>query len=118
MSFSEILKQAVEKVEGAVSCIILAVDGIPVQEYTKENLIDFNELSVEASNLIKEIERASQGLHIGKAREFALISDSCGIIMRKITEEYYIALVIKPDGNYGKARFILKTSVPKIEKEF
>jgi hypothetical protein len=38
--------------------------------------------------------------------------------MRKINNEYYLALVIKPEGNYGKGRFVLKTAVPKIEGEF
>ncbi len=118
MSFSEILKEAVGKVEGAVASIILASDGIPVEEYVKERLIDFNDLSAEASTLIKDIEMASKDLQLGEAREFALISDTCGIIMRKITDEYYLALVIKPEGNFGKARFVLRTTVPKIEKEF
>jgi len=38
--------------------------------------------------------------------------------MRKINDEYYIAVVIKPEGNFGKGRFVLKTTVPKIESEF
>ncbi|NOY64715.1 MAG: hypothetical protein GXO97_04870 [Nitrospirae bacterium] len=118
MSFSEVLRETVEQVEGAVASIILAADGIPVEEFVKERLIDFNDLSAEASTLIKDIEMASTDLQLGEAREFSVISDSCGIIMRKITDEYYLALVIKPDGNYGKARFILRTAVPKIEKEF
>jgi hypothetical protein len=29
-----------------------------------------------------------------------------------------MALVIKPDGNYGKGRYILKAAVPKVESEF
>ncbi len=118
MSFSEVLREVVERIEGATSCIILASDGIPVEEYTTERLIDFNDLSAEASTLIKDIELASEDLGIGKAREFSVIADSCGIIMRKITDEYYITVVLKPDANYGKARFVLRTVVPKIEQEF
>jgi hypothetical protein len=29
-----------------------------------------------------------------------------------------MALVIRPDGNYGKGRFILKSYVPRLEGEF
>ena len=57
-------------------------------------------------------------LGLGEAGEFSILSDLCGIIMRKINSEYYLALIIRPDGNYGKGRFILRTMVARLEKEF
>ena len=118
MSFSEILKETVDKVDGAVSAMIIASDGIPVQEYIAERLIDLTGLGAEASAMIRDIGNAAENLGLGQAREFSIISDTCGIIMRKINDDYYLALVIKPEGNYGKGRFVLKTTVPKIEGEF
>lgn len=118
MNFLEALKETVEKVDGAVSSMIIASDGIPVQEYVSEKLIDLTGLGAEASAMIRDIGYAAENLGLGEAREFSIISDRCGIILRKINNEYYLALVIKPDGNYGKGRFILKTAVPKIENEF
>jgi predicted regulator of Ras-like GTPase activity (Roadblock/LC7/MglB family) len=118
MSFLEVLKDTVDKVDGAVSAIIIASDGISVQEYTQEKLVDLTGLSAEASAMIRDIGLAADNLGLGEAREFSIISDRCGIIMRKINSDYYLALVIKPDGNYGKGRFILKTAVPRLEGEF
>jgi predicted regulator of Ras-like GTPase activity (Roadblock/LC7/MglB family) len=118
MNFAEALKETVEKVDGAVSAMIIASDGIPVEEYVSERLIDLAGLGAEASAMIRDIGYAAENLGLGEAREFSIISDRCGIIMRKINPEYYIALVIRPDGNYGKGRFVLKSAVPKIEDEF
>ncbi len=118
MNFIEILRDIVDKVDGAVSAMIIAADGIPVQEYVAERLIDLTGLGAEASAMIRDVALAAENLGLGEAREFSIISDLCGIIMRKINEEYYIALIIRPDGNYGKGRFVLKTVVPKIEGEF
>jgi predicted regulator of Ras-like GTPase activity (Roadblock/LC7/MglB family) len=118
MNFLEVLREAVEKVDGAVSAMIIAADGISVQEYIQEKLIDLTGLSAEASAMIKDINLAAGNLRLGEAKEFSIISDRCGIIMRKINPDYYLALVIRPDGNYGKGRFVLKTSVPKVEGEF
>jgi predicted regulator of Ras-like GTPase activity (Roadblock/LC7/MglB family) len=118
MNFTEILKETVAKVDGAVSAMIIASDGIPVEEYVAERLIDLTGLGAEASAMIRDIGMAAENLHLGEAREFSIISDMCGIIMRKINNDYYLALVIKPEGNYGKGRFVLKTAVPKIEGEF
>lgn len=118
MSFTETLKEAVEKVDGAVSAMIIGADGMPVEEYAVEKLINLDELGAEASQMIKDIGNAAQNLRLGEAKEFSIISDLCGIIMRKINSEYYLALVIRPDGNYGKGRFVLKSLVPKLASEF
>lgn len=118
MSFSGILKEAVEKVDGAVSAVILGSDGIPVEEYATERLLNLEDLGAEASTMIKDINIAAKDLGLGTAREFSIVSDKCGIIMRQINASYYLALIIRPDGNYGKGRFVLKTTVPKIEGEF
>lgn len=118
MDFSDILKEAVDKVDGAVAAMILASDGIAVQEYVTEKLIDLTGLGAEASAMIRDIGYAAENLGLGQAREFSIVSDTCGIIMRKITEEYYLSLVIKPEGNYGKGRYVLKTMIPRIEHEF
>jgi predicted regulator of Ras-like GTPase activity (Roadblock/LC7/MglB family) len=114
MSFSEILKNTVDKVDG----MIIGTDGISVQEHSTEQLVDLTDLSAEASQMIKDISLAADNLGLGEAKEFSIISDRCGIIMRKINADYYLALVIKPEGNYGKGRFILKISIPKLEGEF
>lgn len=118
MSFSVILKEIVDRVDGAVSAMILGADGMPVEEYASEKLINLDDLSAEASAMIKDIGNAAETLGLGEAKEFSIISDKCGIIMRKINDDYYLALVIRPEGNYGKGRFVLKSMIPKIEKEF
>jgi predicted regulator of Ras-like GTPase activity (Roadblock/LC7/MglB family) len=118
MDFLEVLRETVDRVDGAVSAMIIASDGIAVQEYVSERLIDLTGLGAEASAMIRDIGSAAENLGLGDAREFSIISDTCGIIMRKINSDYYMALVIKPDGNYGKGRYILKAAVPKVEGEF
>lgn len=118
MSFSETLKEAVGKVDGAVSAMIIGADGMPVEEYAVEKLLSLDDLGAEASQMMRDIGIAAINLGLGEAREFSIVSDLCGIIMRKINSEYYLALVIRPDGNYGKGRFVLKNLVPKLAGEF
>lgn len=118
MSFSEVLKEAVGRVDGAVSAVIIGIDGMPVEEYVIEKLISLEDLGAESSQMMKNIDLASEDLGLGDAREFSIVSDLCGIIMRKINSEYYLALIIKPDGNYGKGRYVLRSLVPRIEGEF
>ena len=113
-----VLKEIVEKVDGAASAAIIGSDGIPVEEYTVQKLLTLEDLGAESAAMIKDINLAAEDLGLGEAREFSIISDRCGIIMRRISPEYYLVLVITPDGNYGKGRFILRTTIPRIEGEF
>jgi predicted regulator of Ras-like GTPase activity (Roadblock/LC7/MglB family) len=118
MSFSNFLEGAVERVNGAVAAMIIGVDGMTVEEHTTEQLLDIESLSAESSQVIRDVSMAAETLRLGEASEFTIASDLCGIIMRKINREYYVALVIKPGGNFGKGRFVLRTMVPKIVGEF
>ncbi len=118
MSFTPILKEAVQRVDGAVSASIIGIDGMPVEEYAVEKIINLDDLSAESSQMMKNIANAAVSLGLGDASEFSIISDLCGIIMRKITDEYYLALIIRPEGNYGKGRFVMKSTVSKLEQEF
>jgi predicted regulator of Ras-like GTPase activity (Roadblock/LC7/MglB family) len=118
MSFSEVLKEAVSRVDGAVSALIIGIDGMTVEQYTKKKILSIEDLSAESSQMMKDIETAAKNLGLGEAKEFSVISDLCGIIMRKINLEYYLALIILPEGNYGKGRFVLRSLIPKIENEF
>ncbi len=118
MSFTPTLKEVVQRVDGAVSASIIGIDGMPVEEYAVEKIINLDDLSAESSQMMKNVDSAAQSLGLGEAGEFSIISDLCGIIMRKINSEYYLALIIRPDGNYGKGRFVLRTMVARLEKEF
>jgi predicted regulator of Ras-like GTPase activity (Roadblock/LC7/MglB family) len=108
----------VERVDGAVSAMIIGTDGIPVEEHALEKIIDLNALGAETSQMMKDIKYAAENLGLGEAKEFAIVSDLCGIIMRKINDDYFLAMVIKPEGNYGKGRYILRSNITKLEREF
>lgn len=118
MSFASILKESVERVDGAVSAMILGIDGMPVETYTVEKIINLEDLSAESSQMMKNINAAAESLGLGEAQEFSLVSDLCGIIMRRINQEYYLAIIIKPGGNVGKGKFMLRSMVSRLADEF
>ena len=118
MSFAKILKDSVEKVDGAFSAMILGIDGMPVETHTTEKIINLDSLSAESSQMMRGINSAAESLGLGNATEFSIITDLCGIIMRRINHEYYLAILIRPGGNLGKGWFVLRSIVPQIEKDF
>lgn len=118
MSFSDILKEVVHGTEGALGAVIVGLDGIPVEEYSIGGEVDIQSMTVEYSALLKEIEKGSQSSQMGTTREVTVVAEKAMIMLRRLTEEYFFVLVIKPEGNFGKGRFLLRMSVPKLLKEF
>lgn len=116
--FIEILKEAVENVDGAVGALIVGSDGITVEDYLLDSPVDSQSLGAEYSTLLKDMEQASRSLGLGVANEITVVSEGCIVTMRRINPEYFIAMIMRPDANLGKGRFILRRSIPKLEKEF
>jgi predicted regulator of Ras-like GTPase activity (Roadblock/LC7/MglB family) len=118
MPFSDILQEVVNGTDGALGALVVGIDGIPVDEYIVGRDMDLQSMTVEYSSLLKEIEKGSQAAHLGSTKEVTVIADEAMIMLRRLNDEYFLVLIIKPEGNFGKGRFLLRMSVPKLLKEF
>jgi len=118
MPFADILKAVVNGTEGALGALVVGVDGIPVEEYSVSGDVDLQSMTVEYSTLLKEIEKGSQAAQLGTTKEVTVIADKAMIMLRRLNDEYFMVLIIRPDGNFGKGRFLLRMSVPKLLSEF
>ncbi|MCK9417768.1 MAG: roadblock/LC7 domain-containing protein [Nitrospirae bacterium] len=118
MPFADILKEVVNSTEGALGALIVGLDGIPVEEYAKSSDMDIQSMTVEFSSLLKEIEKGSQSAEMGSTKEVTVIADKAMIMLRRLNDEYFFVLIIKPDGNFGKGRFLLRMAAPRLLKEF
>lgn len=118
MPFIDILKEVVNGTEGAIGALIVGLDGIPVEEFAVGRDMDIQAMTVEFSSLLKEIEKGSQTAEMGSTREVTVISDKAMIMLRRLNDEYFFVLIMKPDGNFGKGRYLLRMSAPRLLKEF
>lgn len=118
MSFSETLKDLLEKIKGAELVMICGADGIPVEHVGVSGTLGPDDLSAESSQIIQDISRAVENLELGALGEVMICTDTCMIVIRSITHEYYFAVVMSPGGNMGKARFLLRNISARIAHEF
>ena len=118
MIFDDMVQNAVQQVHGGLAAVIMGRDGIALSQYRAESSdVDIETLGIEYANLFAEIGKAAQTLGSGSVQEVMLLTDQYQILIRGINPEYFIALILAPDGNLGKGRFLLRVSVPKIVAE-
>lgn len=117
MEFRSILKTIVDESGGGLGCVIMGYDGIAIDEYLPSaGELDVQILAVEYASVLKEIKRTVGVLKTGELEEVSIISERCCIIVRGISDDFFTALVLDPDGNFGKGRYLLKREAARLRE--
>lgn len=104
--FKETLAGLRDRVEGALAASLIGLDGIAV-ESVGNGEVPLEVLGAEFGGFIKSIRHANTELNTGEVLQFSLVTERYITFLSAVTPEYYILLVLSPDGNYGRARFEL-----------
>ncbi len=109
MSIRETLSEIVQKVEGSRAAVIMASDGIPIDEaIVNQDGLDLQLLTVESSTVLKDIKRAVELLAVGATEELCITSGQLYVVLRVLTDDLFLILVLDRDGNLGKGRYMLR----------
>jgi len=118
MSLRDTLRGIVEGVEGGIAAMIMAYDGIPIDEITVgQTDLDLQLLTVEYATVLKEIKRAVEVIKAGEMEEVSITADQVRVIMRVLSDELFVVLVMAEDGNFGKGRYLLRLKSPELALE-
>jgi hypothetical protein len=49
--------------------------------------------------------------------ELSIATDKILTVARLVSPEYYLVLALAPDGNVGRARYLLRVMAPKLRSE-
>lgn len=113
--FKEALRDVVEGTEGALAGLLMDTDGIAVDSYARDGVeLDIQLVGMQISSILKDIRRASEELEVGGMREVAIQAEKVTTLVRAVNAEYYVAVAMSADGNYGKGRFLLRMAIPKM----
>lgn len=116
--FKDALRALVDGTEGGVGCVIMDATGIALESYAKDGGgFDVNNVGVEYSVVLTAVKRAAEMLEAGATREIVINTEKLVTIIRWLNDAYFLALTLKPEGNIGKGRFLMRTQQHKIVAE-
>jgi predicted regulator of Ras-like GTPase activity (Roadblock/LC7/MglB family) len=116
--FKDVLQRIVDGTDGGLAGLLMDFEGIPLETYVRQDSsADIEAVGAEASVVVKSIQRATQMLDAGETSEVAFRSDRLVTLIRVINETYFVAVTLSPEGNFGKARFLLRVAVPQLREE-
>lgn len=113
--FKEILQDLVHRTDGGVAGLLMASDGIAIDQYaTDDGPFDIESVGMEYSVVLKGVQRAGEMLDTGSTNEVSVQTERLTTVVRMLTDEYFVALAVAPGGNVGKARYLLRVSAPAL----
>jgi len=120
VSFIDTLTEIVGRVEGCAAAVILGIDGIPIERCVldPESDMDVDLTATEFTTLLRRSMRTASDTDLGELREMVLVTERGTFLLRPITSEYFLLLIINPGGNTGRARFELRKLQLALEAEF
>ena len=120
--FRESLQRMVDRLAGGVAGVLMGFDGISVESYTKDSKdgqqsLDIQTVGMELAHTLLQMRKATENLEVGQLRELTLKADNLVVLVYLLNEEYFIACALKPEANFGKARYLMRLLAPQIQAE-
>ncbi|MSP16786.1 MAG: hypothetical protein EXR73_09290 [Myxococcales bacterium] len=119
--FKEALQGIVENVDGGLAGLVMGFDGIAVDSFTRAGRgqpgVDVNTMGMEFSFVLGQVRKAAQVLELGDLGEVSIRTERMTLVVRVLTPQYFLALVLAPDGNLGKGRYLMRLAAPRLQQE-
>jgi predicted regulator of Ras-like GTPase activity (Roadblock/LC7/MglB family) len=119
MSFRQHLQDVCQGVEGAVACSLMGFDGIEVDRWVVAELppVGLQSFLVEYSGVLRTLREAAEANEAGELSEMSVRTDRLVTVARVVSPDYFMAVALQPEGNQGKARYLLRIAAPKVKAE-
>ncbi len=113
------LKKIVDSTPGAKGAILMGFDGIAVEQWVAEGFEDFDieSMAMEFSFRFIELRSAAQSLEMGDVSDIAVKAEFGTFLVRCLNEEYFVAMLLDTPGNFGKGRWMLRSTAGSLASE-
>ncbi len=119
--FGETLKAAVDRVDGALACILMGFDGLEVASHTataKADLpVDPQVLATELTAHLAGLRRTAVDVAEGSLQEAHVHTGGLQAVARVVDDNYFLLLLLDGGGMAGKGRYVLRSLAPKIKED-
>lgn len=123
MSFESILREIVEGCGGGIGAALMGSDGIAIAEYVAPQVPDgplaedIGVAGVEFGRILEETRKAADALGGGPVIETLVVLTHFSLLFRGVDGETFLVVVLTPDGNLGKARYLMRRHLLAIRQE-
>ena len=119
MAFQETLERVVTRTKGSAAGLVMALDGIVVDSYSRPgNDTDVALFGAEVAAVLSHL-RGQNAINLssGKVEALDLYANNFHALIRFLSDEYFVALAVTPGGEVAKGRYLLRQAMPELVAE-
>jgi len=118
MSFQSELEAICAEVPGCRTAVVMSLDGISVATHVQDaGDLDTEALLVELIGPLNQAIQVTQLVSAGSLSTFEVSTSEVTLLIRVLSEEYIIALVLAPDAIPGQGRFAIRAHSAALRAE-
>jgi predicted regulator of Ras-like GTPase activity (Roadblock/LC7/MglB family) len=110
-----ILEELSRGTPGFVGAAIMGTDGLPLAHRSAEPGPDLELFSAECSALLKSLGSMTSQRHCGDLRGLATAGERWSLLLERVTEHYFLLLVVSPETPVGQCRYQLRRAALALE---
>ena len=115
--FERPLADLLEAIDGSLMSALLGYDGIDLARAVKPSVRgQTDHLVVETAALMNRMRQVAEQLRMGAVKELSIEAEELLLVLRPVDDRYVLAVVLKPDGNLGMARYQLAAKAPELRR--
>jgi len=115
--FRETLMTFAERVEGVHGVSLLGRDGIAIDSVVPVGDGILEAISAELVGILASFHASDLGIEAETVRQLVVDSEKATVVLSAVTSEYYLLILLSPEGNKGRARFEARKAAIVLEKE-
>ena len=116
--FAVTLKEIANRMDDVECILLMGTDGLAIEKVVKSESLNIELLIAEFTTILRNTAQTAAEVNAGDLEEFILLTDRLIVMLKAITQEYFLVMILTGDGNIGRARFELKKAKYILEKEF
>jgi predicted regulator of Ras-like GTPase activity (Roadblock/LC7/MglB family) len=123
MSFADALAEIVGGCGGGIGAVLVGNDGIPIDQVVVSSAPegplseDISTAGVEFGRILDEIRKAGDALAGGGVVETVVVLSRFSLVFHPVDADVMLVVIVAPDGNLGKARYLIRRTLPAIRAE-
>lgn len=102
------LNVLLDRIDGALAVSLVAADGIAVATANRDGAFDLEALAAELLTQVRAISDEQRDLAVGEVDQYSVTTDRFTILIGRLQAGYYLLLVLRRAGSYGRARFEMR----------
>lgn len=116
--FAITLKDIADRFSDVECILLMGTDGLPIEKVIKNESINIELLTAEFTTILRNTAQTAAEVEAGNLDELILMTNQLILVLKAITPEYFLMMIMPEGSNVGRARFELKKACYVLEKEF